>query len=265
MYRNLVLLALLAGCATSPSERSPELRVSWEKNMLAILGEFPGGRLEIHYLEAYCRSGTRDRPWNESTIPHVTRKLSESPLTLRSEVKGGVVVTHRITPGPGEVDFEILAVNQGEAFADVLWAQPCIRVDRFTGRTQETYVERCFVFIDGKQTFLQNTRRAEEAIYRGGQLYIPAGIDRKDCNPRPHSPDVPSNGLIGCLSEDGLWLLATAWEPTQELFQGVRTCLHSDFRLGGLAPGETRRCRGKIYLMENNPARLLGRYRGDFS
>ena len=28
--------------------------------------------------------------------------------------------------------------------------------------------------------------------------------------------------------------LATAWEPYQELFQGVIVCMHSDFRIGGL-------------------------------
>ena len=49
--------------------------------------------------------------------------------------------------------------------------------------------------------------------------------------------------------------MATAWEPYQELFQGVIVCLHSDFRIGGLKPGETKAIRGKIYLM---PADLTG-------
>ena len=31
--------------------------------------------------------------------------------------------------------------------------------------------------------------------------------------------------------------MATAWEPYQELFQGVIVCLHSDFRIGGLEAG----------------------------
>ena len=38
---------------------------------------------------------------------------------------------------------------------------------------------------------------SEEARYRGGQVYVPEGIDRADVNPRPLSPDVPVNGLIG--------------------------------------------------------------------
>ena len=96
---------------------------------------------------------------------------------------------------------------------------------------------------------------------RSGAL---SGVSRDDVNPRPLSPIVPSNGLIGCISADGKELLATAWEPYQELFQGVIVCLHSDFRIGGLEPGESRSIRGKIYLMPADLPGLLARYRRDF-
>jgi hypothetical protein len=89
-------------------------------------------------------------------------------------------------------------------------------------------------------------------------------VDRNDVNPRPLSAIVPSNGLIGCYSADEKKIMATAWEPYQELFQGVIVCLHSDFRIGGLKPGETKRIRGKIYLMDADVAKLLERYRKDF-
>lgn len=59
-------------------------------------------------------------------------------------------------------------------------------------------------------------------------------------------------------------MLALAWEPYQELFQGVGRYLHSDFRLGGLAPGETRHIRGKLYLAPNDIPALLRRYERDF-
>ena len=103
-----------------------------------------------------------------------------------------------------------------------------------------------------------------QALYRGGQVYVPEGVDPDDVNPRPISPDVPSNGLIGCFSADGRYILATAWEPFQELFQGVILCIHSDFRLGGMNPGDTKTARGKIYIVENDVKWLLGRYRRDF-
>jgi hypothetical protein len=76
---------------------------------------------------------------------------------------------------------------------------------------------------------------------------------------------VPSNGLIGCFSSDDNLIFATAWEPYQELFQGVIRCLNSDFRLGGIGPGQTLRIRGKIYLVPNDIRALLKRYEQDFT
>jgi hypothetical protein len=59
-------------------------------------------------------------------------------------------------------------------------------------------------------------------------------------------------------------VLATAWEPYQELFQGVIMCIHSDFRIGGLGPGQTKSVRGKLYLVGDDVDALLKRYRKDF-
>jgi hypothetical protein len=70
--------------------------------------------------------------------------------------------------------------------------------------------------------------------------------------------------LIGCFSSDGKWLIAAAWDQTEELFQGVITCIHADFRIGGLQPKETKTVRGKLYLFPNNPDAFLARYRADF-
>ena len=55
-----------------------------------------------------------------------------------------------------------------------------------------------------------------------------------------------------------------AWEPYQELFQGVANCLHSDFRIGGLAPGESKSIRGKLYLSGSDVEALVKRYETDF-
>src|SRR5690606_27501892 len=98
---------------------------------------------------------------------------------------------------------------------------------------------------------------ATEARYTPGQVWAPRGVNRDDVNPRPLSKLVPSNGLIGCYSADDSMLFATAFEPYQELFQGVAVCLHSDFRLGGLKPGETKKVRGKIYIVANDIDALL--------
>ena len=58
--------------------------------------------------------------------------------------------------------------------------------------------------------------------------------------------------------------MATAWDKTHELFEGVYVCLHADPHVGGLAPGETKRIRGKLYLIKNDVKALLKRYERDF-
>ena len=69
---------------------------------------------------------------------------------------------------------------------------------------------------------------------------------------------------LAASARDEKLIFATAWEPYQELFQGVARCLHSDFRLGGLQPGETKRIRGKIYVVPPDVSALEKRYRKDF-
>jgi hypothetical protein len=139
-----------------------------------------------------------------------------------------------------------------------------MRVGKFTGLGQDAYYRRCFIFTRDGMKMMDKTQRTEEAIYRGGQVYVPAGINTNDVNPRPISPEQPINGLIGCVSVDDKQLLAMAWDQTQELFQGVIVCIHNDPRVGGLAAGEAKQLHGKVYVLANDPDALVKRYNHDF-
>lgn len=273
MLLTLVVLALgpSRGPAGPPSEAN--LALDWADNILTIRGpEIPGKAVKVWYLEAFCRPGSTDRDWDQTVIPHSTRLVEKSEdgrrLNLRSTLKDGVIVDHEIRAGRGEVDFRLTASNPTDRASEAQWAQPCIRVDAFTGvkaePNSEAYLPRCFLYIDGRLTHLPTRPWASKARYTPGQVWCPAHVKRSDVNPRPLSTLVPSSGLIGCESADGRLILATAWEPYQELFQGVITCLHSDFRIGGLEPGQTRRIRGKIYIVEADHPALRKRYEADF-
>jgi len=262
---SLVSFASFAGAA----EPDRPLHLAWGKSLLTISGDqVPGGKVEVNYLEAYCRPGSTDRDWRMTTIGHATRLVKAPPdgtsLKLECVLTDGVVVRHTIESTADEVRFEVVATNETDAESLAHWAQPCMRVDRFTGRTQQTYLDKSFVFLDGKLARMPTPRWATKARYVPGQVWAAPGVDRNDVNPRPLSEDVPSNGLIGCFSADEKKILAMAWEPYQELFQGVIVCLHSDFRIGGLKPGETKRIRGRIYLVDADVDALLERYRKDF-
>jgi hypothetical protein len=270
MLRRAFLAGLCLAVGSMASATEPlGLTLSWEKNYLTIRGEkLPGREMKILYLEAYCRPGSTDRDWGETVIGHTTKLISQADdgksLSLECTLKDGVTVRHKITAGDDEVDFRLVAHNPTDKKSLAHWAQPCIRVGEFTGLDREKYVTQCFVFLDGELTRMPTPIWATQARYVPGQVWCPKGVDRNDVNPRPLSEQVPSNGLIGCFSADEKMLMATAFEPYQELFQGVAHCVHSDFRIGGLQPGQTKHIRGKIYFLPNDVPALLKRYERDF-
>lgn len=259
--------------AQEAGKEGPELSVSWADRMLVIEGEgVPGEKIEVWYLEAYCKPGAHQRAWEETVIPHESTLVERDPdgkrIRLKDVLADGVVVEHEIVGGKGEVGFTVTARNPTTRFSDVQWAQPCVRVDRFTGyprkHSSEDYLGSCFLYIEDKLTRMPTEPWEKSARYVPGQVWRAPEVSPDDVNPRPLSRLLPSNGLIGCFSKDGSSILATAWEPYQELFQGVLVCLHSDFRIGGLEPGQSKTIRGKLYVVPANPEALLARYRADF-
>ncbi len=269
----LCLMAMLV--AESGFADEPTLTLAYEPGWLVINGpHIPGGAIRVHYLEAYCRAGSTDADWMEHTvIKHSTELLGLSDdkktLRLQDTISDGVIVEHTITARDDEVDFKLQARNPGTQRSEAHWAQPCVRLAAFCGFDPEgkdidDYLPKCFVFIDGKLARMPTRDWATTARYTPGQVWCPRTVPRTDVNPRPLNSLVLSNGIIGAFSGDEKMLYATAWEPYQELFQGVARCLHSDFRLGGLQAGETKTIRGKIYLMPTDVNALLIRYAEDF-
>lgn len=281
MRIRLAFLAMLLTSAIPASIAAQDsLKLNWANDYLTISGpRLPGGSITIHYMEAFCRDGSTSRDWHETVIPHKTSSVSKAAdddrLILESRLDDGVIVRHIITSTVDSVEFIVEAVNPSDAPSRAHWAQPCMRVDRFVGvapdRNSEAYLSRSFIFLpspnggDPKCTFLNRiTPWAKAARYVPGQVWCSPGVPRDDVNPRPLNVLTPANGLIGCVSADDKRLLAMAWEPWQELFQGVNVCLHSDFRIGGLGPKQRRTIRGKLYVLDNDPDMLLARYQKDF-
>lgn len=273
---SLAIAIVFGTTALGDRRKPPPLTLHWENNILTISGErLPGKLMKINYLEAYCRPNSHSTDWSSHTvIGHRTELVSVSKdgteIKLRDTVSDGVVVDHTIKAGADNVDFRLVAHNPTKQASEAHWGQPCIRVGEFTGtadpkRTDSYgYVKKSFVFLDGRLSMMPTNDWATEARYTPGQVWAAPGVKPEDVNPRPLNPNVPSNGLIGCFSGDDKMIFATAFDPYQELFQGVATCLHSDFRIGGLKPGETKRIHGKIYFVANDVDGLLKRYEGDF-
>jgi hypothetical protein len=274
----LVAFTLLSiGPAKAEDDAIPPLKLARDGHWLVIKGDrLPGGEIRINYLEAYCRAGSTDADWSSHTvIPHTNELVSLSDdgrvMVLRDTLEDGVTVEHTITASTEDVTFELIARNPTAKESGAQWAQPCVRLGAFTGFDPDPgkgdiddYLPKCFLFLDGKLARMPTPGWEKKARYTPGQVWCPKDVPRTDVNPRPLSKDVPSHGLIGCFSGDDSLIFATAWEPYQELFQGIARCLHSDFRLGGMKPGEIKKIRGKIYVVPNDMPALLKRYAADF-
>ena len=273
--RNLLCLAVAASVLAA-AEPAANLKLTRTRNLLTIEGTQLPAPITINYIEAYLRPGSTTRDWRtESVIAHqsevVAAEADGAKIVLKDSLADGVVVEHVITTRHDEVDFRVVARNPTQTDSLATWAQPCVRVDRFAGADRKDalavvppYVRQCFLYIDGKMTRLPTEPWATQARYVPGQVYCPAHVDRDDVNPRPLSTLTPSNGLCGVFSADGRQILAIAWEPYQEIFQGVITCLHNDFRIGGLKAGESKSIRGKIYVVPADENKLRARFERDF-
>ncbi|HEX3989454.1 MAG TPA: hypothetical protein VHZ30_08470 [Verrucomicrobiae bacterium] len=270
----LFFLALFSGLASVFAGNV--LTLDRQGQMLIIHGaNIPGGELQVNYLEAYCRAGSSDADWGQTVIPFTSEVISMSAdkkvLRTRDTLADGLIVDHTITAERDNVDFRVVAHNPTAHRSVAHWAQPCVRLGPFTGFTNalnaenlNDYLPKCFVFLDGQLTRMPTRDWATQARYTPGQVWCPLDVPRTDVNPRPLSKLIPSNGLIGCFSADEKMICANAWDPYQELFQGVIRCVHADFRLGGIGAGESRAIHGKIYIVPNDVPALLKRYKKDF-
>jgi hypothetical protein len=262
-------LVLLCACRTAPPQDA-SFSLSWTNNLLSLSSpSLPGGKLDIWYLEAFCRSGAHNQDWRKTILPHLTRLVHISDdgkqLRFQTAVATNIIVDHDVIAERDSVQFVYHFQNTGTDFVDIQWFQPaCIRVAGFTGCNQATYTGKSFVFTDRGQTFLDHTSRTTNALYLGGQVYLPQQTRNEDANPRPICRDRVINGLIGCVSADGKQILATASSTTHELFEGVYVCLHSDPYVGGLTPGESKIIVSRLYLLPNDRSILLRRYHRDF-
>ena len=275
--RRFILLIALTFVTPAIAADPPSLTLERDGHWLIVKGDhIPGGPIRINYLEAYCRANSTDADWVKHTVIKHTNELvsmskDRKTLKLKDTLADGVTVEHTITAKDDEVDFRLTAHNPTDKRSEAHWAQPCVRLAPFTGFGKDTggnlddYLGKCFIFLDSKLERMPTKDWAKAARYTPGQVWCPKPVPRTDVNPRPLSKHVPTNGLIGCFSADEKMIFATAWEPYQELFQGVARCLHSDFRLGGLKPGETKEIRGKIYIVPNDVEKLVKRYEGEFS
>jgi hypothetical protein len=138
-----------------------------------------------------------------------------------------------------------------------------------------TWVERCFIFTDQGQTFLDKTQRTKTDE-------VPADDPRNNPVWSQHyigvwqktgGESLPVNTshtryvapVIGAVSNDGKYLIGLASESPRYIAQAWHTCLHHVATWGPTAvPPLERQWRMKLYAMQNEPVVLMARVASDF-
>src|SRR5437764_5550629 len=86
-------------CAPTSALADGALTLCWTNNLLTISNvDLPGGKLDVWYLEAFCRKGSTHQDWGKTTLPHKTVLTSASPrrLDFRTSVEPSVEVLHSV-------------------------------------------------------------------------------------------------------------------------------------------------------------------------
>ena len=204
-------------------------------------------------------------------------------VVLTHEI-GSATMVSRFEPAPGAVDIRVsivgLAKDQALPFE---YLNPCVQyrlspLFQNVGTYVDEFVSRCFVFLEGGQTRLSDTRRipgtrpAENDLANADrpwiQEYVPAWREHPGqiAGERGYSPDRPTCPIIGVVSHDQRYLSAVAWPETKRLGQVWVDCIHPrPDVLESLdeSTGEIH-SRGRIYFVANDGAKLLAAFERDF-
>src|SRR5207245_2693280 len=95
---------------------SDDLTLNWTNNLLTLSSPtLPGGKLDIWYLEAFCREGSTGRDWGKTVLPHKTQLVSADPrhLHFRTTVEPDVEMLHDILAGTDEIEIHFELKNNG--------------------------------------------------------------------------------------------------------------------------------------------------------
>ncbi len=203
-----------------------------------------------------------------------------------------LVLTHRLNQAvvvsrfvPHDDGLELMVEVSGptaEAVRSVGSLNPCYQFRRSEafknqGDYVDDFVSRCFVFLEGGLTRLNDTRRVPGTRRKISKANLPEPwiqeyfpIWRKHPGQIPgrrgYSLDRPVAPIIGCVSRDGRYLAAIAWPEARSLGQVWHDCLHPRPAIGESYDGRRNRIvsRGRIYFLPNDEAALRSAFRRDF-
>lgn len=216
--------------------------------------------------------------------------LPEGALEIRHRDKNtpSLLVVTTVTPRPGAVELvaRVVSEQEGAAPAGGITAPPGLNVcwqfrhaPAFASKPDPypAFFKRCFLFTHTGLTFLCDTEREKIPVQSPDaeannppwvQMYVPSDVPRSVTPPNSWagtSPDRYLIPIIGVVSRDQKYLAAVANDSAQNMSQAWHDCLHNNPKwLPEDAPLADRCWRVTLYVLENDPKKLLQRAGEDF-
>ncbi len=283
----LLLAALMSSpAAAAPPKQIPELGFRKEPHathgfLTYVWASFP--ELPGFTFDAWCY---------ESNVEFLDFKKLEggsAELRHRDRSHPHVLYVTTVRPQPGAVEFVARAVvdrerdPNGELPARLPGLNLCFQLRRAEGFQSRgdpypEFVRRCFLFTDSGRTFLLDTHR-RKILHRFAeddprnnppwvQMYVGVWLPVPEVTGKgwaDYSTDRYTVPVIGTVSRDGKHLVAIANGSAGSLCNAWHDCLHNNpsWQPADAAP-EDQRWRVKVYLMENDPQKLLENVARDF-
>jgi hypothetical protein len=197
-----------------------------------------------------------------------------------------VVIVTTVTAEPGAVEFlahaELAAGAKGKLPEKLLTPNLCwqlVKAPNFASKpdTYPDFVKRCFIFTEKGRTFLNETTRKPIPCREPNdpynnppwvQMYVGTWQESQKATASSWadtSPDRYTTTVIGTVSRDGKYLAALANDSATLMCQAWHDCMHNNATWAPAdAPPQQQRWRLKLYVMENDPDKLLARVAKDF-
>jgi predicted GH43/DUF377 family glycosyl hydrolase len=198
--------------------------------------------------------GTLWHEWEADAEDLQVLNSNESVERLGLKFIRGIWYRALVTHTENGLDLKISAKNMSsETFQNV---SGIVCLGYPDERFQDPALERTFVQVNGKLTALKDTDRGTGDPCR--THYLVEGQ-----NPIHHhapsywgklSRTVSDSGAILRTSSCGTYTIGTAWDSVSEIWdnQDAHACIHSNFSLGDMQPGETKSVTGRIVLVSGN-------------
>jgi hypothetical protein len=247
-----------------------QIRAPWQKGWMTL--RFPETlrtSLGLHFID----HRRRDMPPRSMLDPMPAWQVNERTGEIRYEGRTpeGVEFSGRARPYDDEIVLEYRVKNESGSALSGAHVQMCLSLAGAEGLEEKHDVRNAFTWVDGRSRSFADMTPAADEKGRAPWLLIETSPAKPRARQREHEDgwwfvdQVADHGVIARVTDDRKHLVAIHWGGGTGLMTNSRIpCLHAGpSALPPLEPGEEGAWRGKILLMNNDPAALLTRYRGD--